>query len=128
MNIDGDKLLEFIKKTDSDAELLSTDTGGEDWAFFSGYRRALERVRNVINSGELAAKRVYARAPDEIPECSEFAKLGAVYYITPKKEYEVFESDSFADFRIIDDRGVNIGCNWKYCAHLNGANWERVEK
>ena len=47
--------------------------------------------------------------------------------ITKGKEYEVID-DGLSFFEIADDVGCRIGCLWDGCYHLNGANWQRIEK
>lgn len=105
MNIDSDKLLEWFE----DNEL----GGAEGEACF----RKSDFI-TAIQSGELAPKRVYARAPEG---CEHQRN------ITPGKEYLTHYDDG-KTFEFRTDSGYYSLGLWQSCAHLKGANWERVEK
>lgn len=64
---------------------------------------------------------LYARCPRDVD-------LNHAPYLTPGKEYLVGSPDEFGGFHIINDLGLENFCIWKNCAHLDGGNWERVEK
>lgn len=108
MNIDSDKLFDWLidygqrhGKTDNGAIILRpTD------------------LATAIQSGELAEKKVYARAPDEKTWLGDSIKPGGIYEV---------ENEDEEGFKFYIERKLCYA-NWNGSNHLNGANWERVEK
>lgn len=111
MNIDSDKLSIILDGLEDAVNSHPSDK------FRQGGHRVLSHIRDEIKSGELAPKRVYARAPEDTPT-----------YLTADKEYEVKYETSDGQFYIADDDGDDLLCEWRNCVYINGANWERVEK
>lgn len=101
MQIDSDKLLELVDEHEDSTCRIDTRI-----------------IRDAIHSGELAAKRVYARAPIDVDSRG---------WVKPGGEYPV--SDDDGHYFLIDKTGFGEAfCRWRTCGHLDGGNWERVEK
>lgn len=108
MNIDSDKLLEWVSKRRPQPARSGCELARET---------LLQELWGAIHSGELAAKRVYAKAPDG------FVGSGV---IRGGNIFEVYNDDEIGFNFKVDD-----GChyaNWRSSTHLGGRDWERVEK
>lgn len=110
MNIDSDTLLEFVRENEG-----VVHEGAEE----TGLYVPADKLRAAIHSGELAAKplQVYAKVPDG------FVGPGS---IRGGNMFEVYNDDGIG-FNFNANGGCNYA-NWIGSNHLNGGNWERVEK
>lgn len=100
MSIDRDKLLELVNAHEDSTCRIDTRI-----------------IRDAIDSGELAAQRVYAKVPDG------FVGTGS---IMGGNMFEVYNDDGEGFHFVVD--GLDQYANWRGSNHLNGGNWERVEK
>lgn len=66
---------------------------------------------------------IYAKCPKDVAD-----NVGP--YLTIGKEYEAWPTDFGTDdlFHLCDDDGEQRICAWKNCAHIGGADWERIER